>query len=415
MTIRLKKRLFIYLYALLIFGKMNENLYEPLFHYDAIYIAFIIIYSLKYLANVTRGHKKVGNLEITVGVILLYLFIFGFVFVSPIIEEDVNGYALKTMIWIWCLFLIAYNFIEFYDFETFLKVTYIAQLIYLSYVFVVYFEGFGFVRDIGRIFNSASQMSRNRNGYGSHANITGLFILSEFMTGTLLSRYVNKSKFKAIRVINCVLAVMLLSTASRNSMLSALMLFAICWMSKLYRNNKRLFTKTFKYGLIIALIAFAIICMDVERFEALLMGFSRFYPISLAISTAINNGNILTGIGYCTTEGLNILQRHFGIPIAFLENFYVYVFVSSGITGIVIMTYIYFRLIKKSIISVRNNWGLLVATMATIGCFLFAGLGEQVGMSSGYEPSWIFMLILFILSDAKVTTIQNNKSVLKSC
>ena len=78
------------------------------------------------------------------------------------------------------------------------------------------------------------------------------------------------------------------------------------------------------------------------------------------------------------------------------------------------MLYVYYRLLRKSIISVKNHWELLVSIVATIGCFLFAGLGEQVGMSSGYEPSWIFMLILFILSDAKATTIENSKSILRS-
>lgn len=81
MTIRLKKGLFLYWYGLVILGKMIQNLYEPLFDYDGIYIIFIIVYSLKYLNNIVNGHIKIGNLEKTVGLIILYIFLFGFVFV----------------------------------------------------------------------------------------------------------------------------------------------------------------------------------------------------------------------------------------------------------------------------------------------------------------------------------------------
>ena len=414
MTIRLKKGLFLYWYGLVILGKMIQNLYEPLFDYDGIYIIFIIVYSLKYLNNIVNGHIKIGNLEKTVGLIILYIFLFGFVFVSPMIEEDVNVYAIKTIVWIWCLYLIAHNFTAHYDFETFLKITYITQLIYLIYVFCVYFEGLSFLSDIGDIFNVVSQMSRNRNGYGSHANITGLYIVSEYMVGLILCQYLDKNKKRMIIAINYILAIMLMSTASRNSILSSAILLVIYWMSRLYRRNKKLFIKILKYGLVFALVAFAFICANINRYESLFMSFSRFYPIALGIDTVIRNGNIWTGIGYCTTEGLNILQRIYGINVAYMENFYVYVFVSSGIIGIFVMLYVYYRLLRKSIISVKNHWELLVSIVATIGCFLFAGLGEQVGMSSGYEPSWIFMLILFILSDAKATTIENSKSILRS-
>lgn len=399
----MERLIFLVLYAIAIFSKMQANLYNPYFENDYIYVGYIVIlliWNILFLFC-KRGKIRHTNALIIILIMYSYIMTFGFIFNNELLKIEILDNTFKMLMMVTFIWETACLIVKYRCFISFLRVTYWTQVIYLLSALIFNFEGLEFLAHIGSILDSTG---RYRVGYGSHANITGIFIFFTFCVSFLISEYSDKRQKRNMKIVNGILWVMLISTASRNSLMCTAVLYGSVLLSNLYKKNKDRFVKYVRKGILIAGFASIFIFAFAGRFRDLLMSLNRFWPIYNNLQVWINSGRIVFGIGYVDPAyyaGMNII---YGSKTTYLENFYVATIVSTGVLGFLWIVLMYYKIIKSILQStIMFSPELRVKIISVVASFMLIGMGESYGFTHGLETSFVFFIICIYLASYKDT------------
>lgn len=287
----------------------------------------------------------------------------------------------------------------------FLKVNLFVIGSFLIWRYIVNFNGFEFVDSISTLFNSDSS-SRYRYSYGLyHANAAGNICLCFIIL--MILYVIQNNKFRKIHhfsffrmflyMTTIVSTIMLFSTASRNSITSlAVFILAYLWIKYYSMSGAR--GKLVKGALLIIFLSVLAWNMD---FISLLSVSNRLYNFTHNLPMLTKYNSWLTGLGF-------VDSGYFGSSLTafdtiYVDNFYLYVLLSTGIVGCIILfiPLIYFMVnLFKRHINATNDNRCIEAIFITC---LYSAFFE----TNLLYPMFISSLIYWVLFILKANEVEN--------
>lgn len=388
----LKSRLFLILYAVAAFSKLQANLWTPYYDNDFVYIGYVAIITLwGIILMITQQKFKITKaLKITL-LAAGFIFVWGILWTNPTFKSLIYENAIKMLVMI--LFITLTSFlVDYYDcMKGFLTTSYFVQVGFLISNLFLHVEKKNWMYNIQTIFQSGV---KDKLGYGTHANICGLVILITFSIGLLLKGFVNRQHRMIITAINGVLWVMLITTAARMAILCCLLLYIIIYTSRLFQNRQELWLKIVKSSFFVLVAFFVFASIYVEKFYNFFMLVNRYYAVSYYLDLYKASQRWLMGIGYVNFGQLPKVLTAYGFPITFAECTYVDIFVTTGIIGSIWLTTYFAMLIRYTMKSkYLNTPSLKIKMLAILVVVIIAGMAENVGFTDAYWISYAFLTL----------------------
>ncbi|MCR5742968.1 MAG: hypothetical protein K6F92_04455 [Lachnospiraceae bacterium] len=232
-----------------------------------------------------------------------------------------------------------------------------------------------------------SRFGRNYFGF-YHPNTAALMIVTQIVLSVILVSKSRKLMEKiVVSIIILPMIICLLSAGSRTAVIAVFLLFFLLFIFKSLK-----FTPHFRFITYLVIVCAAVIvAINTDVVNMLIYNSSgRFYSTQLIVKEMNNQGRLLFGIGVHQISSGSISRILGGIFI--VDNWYVYMFVSTGIIGFVSIVFglvYYFRVIIKDTPVSQNRFLI----RALIACLLVYGLAENVV----FVPGVLYSIITWIL------------------
>lgn len=377
-----------------------QSYLENPFISDNIFVILYIVGMFSYFLykEIKRGFSRINIVFYIFLLFLSYIFIFGYIFPNNRYQSFINDNVRQYCTWLLLLFLIVYYVIINKCMFDIIKVSYLAVSLLALILYILNFDHFSIFSHLSSIFIS-DPSSRYRVAFGfSHPNNCADFCLLGIALSCLL-RSANQHLNLFWTFSDAIKILMLLSTSSRGNIIGLLILGA----GYLYISLDQIFTSV-KQGDLHNIKRFFIICSIVIfsiyiyysraiNFSQAFVDSNRSYNFTINLPKLISSGRIWTGIGFIASSvfGSDKLQGGF----TFIDNYYLYVFVSTGIIGSVIMIIVF----VISIIQLMNykykdtkfyQVFILVQIMQ-----LFIALFESQIFTHTFPSSLVYSIILF--------------------
>lgn len=383
------------LYALAAFSKLQANLNTPYFDNDLIYAGYVCVV-VGWGLVLWAGRLKVRKTPaLALGAwSVLYVLLWGLIFTNEQFASLIYENAFKMLFMIGFVFGTAYLVTYYKCFVQFLRTSYVIQTLFVFSCLILHFGDIRTKNWIGNVLSMTATGARDKLGFGTHANILGLIILITFAVGLLLSEYVGKNERKLITICNLVMWAMLLLTAARMELLCCILLYAIIYGYKLIKVNSGQWVKLVRYGLRAVLLFFIYICLQVDKFEGLLMVANRFYAVSYYLNLYNISHRYLLGVGYVNYGKLPQILIANNLKMTFAECTWVDILATTGILGSIWLIIFYHLLIKYTMKSSYIDSSMKkVKAIAMLVCVILSGLAESVGFTDAYWISFSFLTI----------------------
>ena len=210
--------------------------------------------------------------------------------------------------------------------------------LFLVWRYVVNFNGIEVFKYLSNMF-SGNGSNRYRISYGLyHVNATGnLCWLFLIFIGLLFASYYDEKERMggimklSICIVSCIVIIMMLSTGSRNAITStlvfvALIIFMINW------GNSRKVERFIQASMLLAVIIGFIWTADII---ALLSDSNRLFNFTHNIPLLTKFNSWITGLGFVDSGYFGLKKSIF--KSVYVDNFYLYVLLSTGILGCIIL------------------------------------------------------------------------------
>ena len=318
-------------------------------------------------------------------------------------SSDLKDHFFNFLIYIIFIVLIVNYVATSKEYLGFLQSTYIAFCLFMYWTALTHLSDF-----VNPLYYPIVLVngSRIRAGFGMDYNMAGNIFACSIVLSLILRSEMQQDKSKlwfwGWLVNDIVFIMMLFSTASRTSILGVIA-FIFFW----YFINPKVCVSTIKsiFGLrcktklgekqirnisIILIIIFSIGIIIGGNIESILAGSNRAENWSVNYPIFRENASLWTGLGY--VESSAFLIRSYGYPTWPVDNYYFYIFFSSGLLGFSIMALvliaIFYGIIKSE---KRRDSGYLAALYIML---LISGSGEVNLITYRFFSSTIYMSIL---------------------
>lgn len=264
---------------------------------------------------------------------------------------------------------------------------------YLTWRYIVDFNGLQFINSVGSLMESDVSL-RYRYSYGLyHANGTGSICVAYIVLFTLYANCFNRNKKRNYfpEIIACIVfaisVIMLLSTASRNSITSVLVFATAFFLLNNYARTgyQWKFIKLFLLAVMTAIVFWNIDIVDIAKNSNRLWNFTHNVPLLASMNSW------WTGLGM-------VDAGYFGSSISvfdsiYVDNYYLYILLSSGIVGclVVFVPIIYFVLSMFRKIGEKSRYSRCLCAMMVMS--LYSALFE----TNLLYPMFITSMIYWIL------------------
>lgn len=402
MKIRLKNiKAFSVLLLFTMLIRFQSYLSEPFISDDIFMMGFLGIMSLWLLATLFRVDE--GRLNKNLTMILFFLFIvylllFGVFFKNETYSVLISQNLKQYVVWTLLVFFVTWFTIRYKCYEQTVKILYFAVSILAVVLYIIYFDNFGILKNLGNIF-VADTSARYRQTFGfSHANNCADFCLLGISLSLLLrSMFVKKNIFWFFTDI--VKVIMLISTSSRGNIIGLFIL--LCGyvyvnieyiLKKVNKKQLRYLKRGFIFICIIGIITYLKITKTIDFTELLVMS-NRSYNFSINIPILFSSDRLLYGIGFVASSafGTNAMHGSF----TFVDNFYLYVLLSTGIIGCIMMGIIIFVCLN-GLIMYKNKLSQFYKCLLVIQFMqLFIAFFESEIFTHVFPSSCVYSIILF--------------------
>lgn len=322
-------------------------------------------------------------------------------FSAEVAKEFLTLVVFMTMIFAGSKITIKYNLRKYL-----LRITLVTIGTALVTAYIVRFDGFAFIGSITKIFTVGE---RYRNSYGFfHANFTGILCFYFFALKAIYNCELKRMRIKSdvysvyFSLIAPVIAIVLLSTASRASITTLILFWMFYYFVISYQKTGKL-TKIMFVTMILSVMGIIIMSVDWELVYRL-SGRAVNYITVLPLLTSSDAW--ITGIGFTYgDEMFNI------IGIDLLDSFYLFILLQSGIVGCVLyfgsVAYFargYFRDIK-SMTKLHILVGGLFVSAVYYGLFERSFFGHSLEVNI---IAWILFITTLDERDRKTSRQQRN-------
>jgi hypothetical protein len=278
-------------------------------------------------------------------------------------------------------------------------------------MYLINFNGIDFIKSIGTLF-TRDVSNRYRYTYGLyHPNATGNLCLLEFTLSfyirKILDTNMNKGKKVLFYIINAVTVIMLFSTASRSSITGVLIFLLIYSFINLDGINEKINFKLDKniFSCIKVLIMFFIIILIIITFnyadiENILYNSNRLGGFIYNIPILISENKIWTGLGFVDSAlfGQNVLIYS---SMTYIDNYYLYVLITTGIIGIAIVIITIIMIITKlyfTKIHCKKEKNIVLSIFLTL---LYCGFFETCVIYPTFLSSFVILIICLSFIEEK--------------
>ena len=386
-TVKLKT-LFVLSFCILLFSRIavltgNYNIPINPVMIEVVYIVIILI--LIGMKGIEwRGIKSINN-----NVIILLLFahtcLFGVVLVNPQMPILINS-QFKSQIVFVIIIAVTVMAIEYFDaLIEFAKTAYYTLAFFLFIQFITHLGDI----NINNIVNIMSIEDRTRSNFGfGHYNTLGAACLCIIILTIFLH---EKEKKRIVNILILGMAIiMLLCSASRNSLTGFIVFVIVCIIQSLDSSNMGARKKSgIKCILIMVIVMMVPFVMGLD-FNNLLKISQRSLIFYVAFPTYVNSGRLFTGLGYAsnTSYGSNMTPY----MTYWLDNSYMYYLIATGIIGFALIVLALIILGKRII---RNRFlykGHIICSLYFV--YLYTALFEVIIFESGSLLNYIYMPIM---------------------
>ncbi|MCS6132373.1 hypothetical protein DWV13_12190 [Clostridium botulinum] len=390
-------KLFIkFLFIIEIFAYLFSYIVEaniPIIAILSINLIILIFYTViknKYILL----NKK--NFSITISIIFLFS-IFSLIFINNEYKDMILINSIKYLIFILNIYFTSCFIYTENEKEFFYRVIYLTTSLFLIICYVHNFDNFEGIKLIGNILNNKL---RYRNSYGLyHFNATGyLCLISLLMWRFLAIRYKDKYKCLSIYgIINIVVIIILISTASRNSILSLILFYLgsnILSNIKIGSFKSINFTITRNIFCILLLCGIVVIVFMVVDIENAIIQTNRLDNYLVNIPTLLQSKRQFIGVGLID-ESLFVSHKLY-YPTTFIDNWFLYVLLTLGIVGLFMSLVIISRLGKFIFKDIIHNKNEKIYVVMIFVISLFYSMFESCFLAPGTLISYVFWNIYFI-------------------
>lgn len=379
-----------------------------------LYIVFIVIHFISYLNELTFDFRNLyAGIYFLILCFINYILsrkkyircsikriLYGYsaVFFIAMIHAQFVTYAsyiylemFSYLFFILDLFLLLRIIIITDCFQEFITITVLTFNTFMLVLLIRYFDG---IRISSLLVNAFSGINRYRNTYGLyHANQTGNLVLFCIIINYFYGFYFLKKKLLlrlTVVVVSLIESYMLLTTASRNAILSlAVFIFTFASLYSYNKLNKK--SKIFIFIDVILIAACILLNIDMEYLIGLSLRGENFTGNLPNLRTLLDwlFGLGLVGSGYFKL-GFSAYRT------TFIDNYLLYVLMTSGITGCILIFAPFYNVIKSVFRGNFSNKSLKNFLCALSVMLLFSSMFETNLLYPQFISSFVYWLVIFI-------------------
>lgn len=332
------------------------------------------------------------TLVFVLSILILHTVLFGLIFVNPTVLGLTRIHFREMIIYLVLLFFLA-NAVERYNCRLkFIEATCSAFAVYLIWCGITYFSHFVNPLYYIYVFNRSDRIrsdfgTGSPNYMGYYCFVALIFFFSLWHEYRQNGKLTKKIKYALLGISGWTVLI-LFSTGSRSSILSFL-IFSIISFYNTYlkpRFGKSLY-------LITTIAVIVIICILYANWSEIWRNANREANITVNLPVFNQMNAMWKGMGYIESSGF--YYGSYGYETWPVDIYYLYIFLSTGVFGTVIMSiplgYILFRLIKSRDIFIRH---IMLPAYAAV---LFDGFW-QVNIFTYRYIATLFIGVLLIIS-----------------
>lgn len=339
------------------------------------------------------------SVKVIIPGLLLLFFLYPITCLNSIYSKEIIIYSLESLLFILNVFFISmYIYLHNLKYE-YIKTTYIILSTILIVQYILNFDSFEVLRNIHLIFSNSE---RYRQSFGfNHPNTTAQLC---FIT-LILYRYFKDNckydKFYNKIAINLIIWIILLSTSSRTAITSIIIFYAIftlkIHLEKYDLLKNPLIKKSIKIicFMLMGLILYSIyINVTSEELEYILLESNRLLNFTINIPIIYSYNKEIFGLGYLS-PGM-VLSEDFYYKMINIDNWFLYIFISLGIIGLVLslimLIYLYRGIYKNNRVDKKYR-SLNIALFIT---FLYYSIFESIFLLTDLATSFIVWILLIL-------------------
>lgn len=397
MTLNVKKTIFFLWDLCLIFKTMcafsDTSIASKAYLGYQVIVALIFCFTL--IRCIKRPRENLGNKIIFCSQFFVILVVYGLIFSNPTLSQEI-GQQVKAMLLFYTASISMVLCLESAEDQLkFLKHSYYSIGIVLFSAFVLYNDKFQFILHLSNLF---SRDSRYRWEYGFyHANFVGNISICLLLLSFIISQIKKKTNSKVAcskilhMSINAVSICMLLASASRSNMLAIIVLGLTFLFANIdvWLPIKRRYTGIIQGFIIILIIMLVLFSGSDNTYDSLFKLSNRSLNFTINIPSLIASGKVLFGIGY-VDAGLFGSNK---LPMAtwYVDNSYLYVFLTMGIAGIAWFVFLLGKLLIK-IAKYDKAFDLNFTFTCVFVTYLFLGMSE----TCIFYPTFVSSFVYFV-------------------
>lgn len=380
--------------------RLIDGIDIPFFELLVCNAVIVLIYNIK---------KNIMVIDIRVNILIFgFVFLFGvyaLVFNNSIISSEVTKNSLRMIIFLLNIYLIAIFLYKENQINFFIKTTYLILSIFLLACYVINFDNFEGVKSLSDVF---SYEFRYRSSFGLyHANATGSLCLCALILYSFLRKKFNLNFINKYIIFNITTIMVLISTASRNSLTSLLVFHIIMFIfnaRKLLQIKGKSQYIVYSLEIFICSAIFFILYLniDINDISYIIYKSNRLSNFVINIPAVFDANKEIFGLGFVQpgffkTEG-------YLYNTTFVDNWYLYMFVSLGIVGFIIsmslVCYLIYLILKDKA-HMKNDKILFSSLLLTN---LYNGVFESSFLYSQFFISFVsWILYLVFIFESKKT------------
>lgn len=313
---------------------VDFNIENP-FRATVIYWVLFLVFSLFIIFEQTFERVKLNNFQISF-LVFFFLYFLRLIADSFLFPVELGFPVIKYYAYFFCVILIPTFSFNFRLTEIELKYTFII-IFFISFIIIVFtlFENhYNYVNGFNRLFG----------GYNLHPIQLGHLVVTNFIITFYLFKRYRKSKIISIGLIfSTILAlIVLFKTSSRGPLVSLIAVLVIIALNFSYWNKRKII-----FACVIIIITLISLQLFLPTFfERIIFTFqngdARLFHWKTAIDQFLNS----PFLGDSLEENVNKIYPH---------NVWIESFMTTGVLGGIIFSYIIFIFIKSSIQMLLNN------------------------------------------------------------
>lgn len=401
-----KKRMYVvinYFFWLNLLFSLTDNVFSNIgSKFKYIYIGYCLLDLMSSNRKRFKWDKKVICI---CGVLFVYMFLWGTLFLNPVVRTETTSHVKLFFIY-WLLLILSYLEIEKnVCYREFIMSTYLAFVSFLLIQLISHPSEL--VKNPTYILRMLFSNARIRATFGiMHSNYVGnicyvAIILSVILYQMLpFGRLLLSKKRLSVLIIDGLIWLMMLSASSRASV-TALLLFLIGVLWFEYFENRlyllRVVKKRLKISILLVITGIIIMLTRLGLWQYIWENSNRTFNAEYNLRWVSDIGNVWTGMGF-VENGAFITRWEtggigaFGVATSSLDIYYLYVFCTTGILGLLIICavlgFIFWNVKKKRKTFCGGIYFSLVISL------LYYAFWESIIFNYRFWSSLVIMIVL---------------------